>query len=370
MDKNTRRKAGKLFISLLAIILVALLSIVSTIAYLSDRDGVQIHQFTLGEGVDVELTQDTGDPEEFYPGKEYPEKAAKITIPTTAMEYEYLAVKVQFFTEQEVQTPSSVSLFRMRALSTSNVLQFVEMPYNEFLNRYGTLQSYPEVASNTAIASNPMVSGTRKGWREYGGSSGMSDGTLYVYCGVDDNGNTGTALEKVKHGSELMLFDSIKINDNCNEKYSVDLPKGSELELYNQDGTLYGTRIISDDQLKGFRIVVTAYAVQGDIGAEEAQNALVQMMNGEIVPEISATPTGSSIVASTIPTGGGSIVVSAIPTDDSVTPTVKPTEDISLVTPTPIKDDNTAITNPPVDNSTEIPTETVSGSYWEGQWGS
>ena len=187
----------------------------------------------------------------------------------------------------------------------------------------------------------------------------MSDGTLYVYCGVDDNGNTGTALEKVKHGSELMLFDSIKINDNCSEKYSVDLPKRSELELYNQDGTLYGTRIISDDQLKGFRIVVTAYAVQGDIEEREAQNALVKMMNGEFVPAINPTPTGSSIVVSATPTDD-SITVTVKPTETNPIESAKPTEDTSLVTPTSTKDDNTAITNPPEDGSTESPSSTYS----------
>lgn len=340
MDKNTRRKVGKLFISLLAIILVALLSIMSTIAYLSDKDGEQIHQFTLGEGVEVDLLQDTRDPDEFYPGKEYPEKAARVSLPTTAMEYEYVGVKVQFFTEKEVQSPSTYNLFQMKSRSASNVLQFVKMSYDDFSSRYGTLQSYPEVAANTSNASGAMVAGIRKGWREYGGSCGISDGSLYVYCGVDENGNTGNSLKTVKHGSELMLFDSIKINDTCNEKYSVDLPKGSELELYNQDGSKYGTRIISDDQLKGFRIVVTAYAVQGDIGAEDAQDAMVKMMNGETVSEItpkptednsivSPTATGSSISGSAIPTGS-SIIVSSSPGYSVSVPHTSPSFDTNL----------------------------------------
>ena len=373
MDKNTRRKAGKLFLSLVAIILVALLSIVSTIAYLSDKDGVEIHRFTLGEGVDVDLIQDTAEPEEFYPEKEYPEKRAMVKIPDTAMEYEYIAVKVQFFTEKEIERISGFSLFSASRSTTTNALQFVGTSYSDFSKDYGKLKSYPEVATNTAIASGSMISGTRPGWKVYGETRNSENGTLYLYYGEKyDNGTdkviTGDTLTKVEHGSELMLFDSIKINKDCDEKYPCAVPEG--IELYDQNGVLYTTRIIQDDQLKGFRIVVTAYAVQGDIKPEEAQNALVQMMNGEIVPEISSTPTGSSIVASAIPTGG-SIVVSATPksdsttvtvepTEDSVTATAKPTEDTSLVTPTSTKDDNTAITNPPEDGSTESPSSTYS----------
>jgi len=48
---------------------------------------------------------------------------------------------------------------------------------------------------------------------------------------------------KVIHGSELMIFDSIKINKDCSQKISCcsNLEK-SGIWLYNQDGTKYAKK--------------------------------------------------------------------------------------------------------------------------------
>lgn len=288
MDKNTKRKLGKFFMFVLAVILVSLISIMSTIAYLSDTDGEEVHTFTLGEGVDVELIQDTAEPEEFYPEKEYPEKHASVKIPDTAMEYEYIGVKVQFFTEVET------------TIKDQQALQFKKTSYSDFSKEYGTIISYSKEASEPAITSETdsksntetMDLETRIGWKEYEDSNGKksrdsADGTIYLYYGVKQDGNqkpiTGDTLTKVKHDSEWMLFDSIKVNKNCDQKYSVPLPEGSEIQLYNQsegneEPVLYTTRVIRNDQLKGFRIVVTAYAVQGDINPDEAEQAIISLI--------------------------------------------------------------------------------------------
>lgn len=271
MDKNARRKVGKLIIFVLAIILVSLLSIMSTIAYLSDKDGEEIHKFTLGEGVDIELIQDTAEPDMFYPEKEYPEKHASVKIPNTAMEYEYVGVKVQFFTEKET------------TVNSQQALMFDKTSYSDFSRDYGKIISYSKEASEITGASGTMDSETRKGWVEYVDSNSVSskdseNGTIYLYYGVNENGTTGDTLAKVRHDSELMIFDSIKINKDCNQKYPVTLPEGSHILLYNQDGTEYVERVIGNDQLKGFRVVVTAYAVQGDIDATDAESSLVSLI--------------------------------------------------------------------------------------------
>ncbi len=265
MDKNARAKIGKFLIGVLAVILVSLLSIVSTIAYLSDEDGEEVHTFTLGEGVDIELIQDTAEPEEFYPEKEYPEKAASVEIPITAMEYEYVGVKVQFFTELET------------AINSQQALIFNQTAYSDFSQHYGKLISYSESGTVLNQTSGTLDSETRNGWVEYVDASSNQSrdsekGTIYLWCG------DGDTLAKVKHGSKLMIFDSIRINKDCDQKYPVSVPIGSEILLYNQDGTLYTKRVIGDGQLKGFRIVVTAYAVQGDIDAADAKTALVSLI--------------------------------------------------------------------------------------------
>lgn len=277
MDKNARRKMGKILIGVLAIILVSLLSIVSTIAYLSDKDGEEEHKFTLGEGVDIDLIQDTAEPEEFYPEKEYPEKHASVKIPDTAMEYEYVGVKVQFFTE------------KVDYINNENALKFVGTSYSDFSRDYGKIISYSEEASNLNVTSGTMNKETRTGWKEYedpatGKSSKSTNGTIYLYYGVKADNTTGDELTKVLHGSELMIFDSIRINETCSQTYPPNtVTSGDPIKLYHQDNNDVGdaiTRYIYEDQLKGFRIVVTAYAVEGDIDPGEAEKTLVSMITG------------------------------------------------------------------------------------------
>lgn len=244
----------------------------STIAYLSDKTGEEIHTFTLGEGVDIELIWDERIPDVFYPEKEYPEKHAYVTIPDTAMKYEYVGVKVQFFKEEEAR------------IDSQNVLQFKKTNYSTFANNYGKIISYAKEATekNEDIdITETLNAGTRSGWREYTApnnnkSSDSDDGTIYLYCGNNTNGD----LAQVFHGSSLWIFDSIRINEDCSQKYATNLPEGSTIKLYNQDGTYYAERTIGYDQLKGFRIVITAYAVQGDIPAAEAKTALINMIKG------------------------------------------------------------------------------------------
>lgn len=281
MNKNARRKVGKLIIGVLAIILVSLISIVSTIAYLSDKAGEETHQFTLGKGVDIELIQDTAEPEEFYPEKEYPEKAASVKIPLdTAMEYEYVGVKVQFFTEKTAY------------INNENALKFVGTSYSVFSGDYGKIISYSEEASNLNVTSGTMNKETRIGWKEYedsvdGKTSESSDGTIYLYYGVKTDSNTGNnitgdELTKVLHGSELMIFDSIRINKTCSQTYPPNtVGSGDPIKLYHQDNNSAEnaiTRYIYKDQLKGFRIVVTAYAIQGDIEPDVAETSLVELI--------------------------------------------------------------------------------------------
>lgn len=281
MNKNTRRKVGKLIIGVLAIILVSLLSIVSTIAYLTGEDGEKIHEFTLGNGVDIELIQDTQEPAVFYPEKEYPEKHASVKIPSdVGIDYEYVGVKVQFFTEETGQY-----------INNENALRFAKTSYFDFSKDYGKIISYSEEATNLNVSSGTMNKETRMGWKEYvdstnGKTSNSEDGTIYLYYGVKMDDFTGTnvtgdKLAQVAKGTELMIFDSLRINKDCSQTYPLNLMREGDppMKLYDYDSnTKYIERYVYNDQLKGFRIVVTAYAIQGDIDAGDAETALVELI--------------------------------------------------------------------------------------------
>ena len=86
-DSAVSKKNGKkILFGVLAVGLVALLSIIMTWAYLRNKTDEKTHTFTLGQGVDILLTQAEDVDIKIIPGKEYPQLKAMVSIPASAME--------------------------------------------------------------------------------------------------------------------------------------------------------------------------------------------------------------------------------------------------------------------------------------------
>ena len=94
----SNRRQKKKYTGMIGIVLVSLLAISITYAYLQSHTEEVTNTFTLGEGVKVELEHESGLHEDFTPGMEY-DQPATVIVPSTAMDQEYIAVKVEFFAE-------------------------------------------------------------------------------------------------------------------------------------------------------------------------------------------------------------------------------------------------------------------------------
>lgn len=262
MEQTKCRKKNKL-LWIGVILLVVLLSVLGTLAYLRDNTDERQHTFVLGEGVDVELEQDTSSNQAFTPGMVYTNKAATVLVPETAMEKEYLAAKVHFYVEEVVGT------------GAQQKVQYKQISYDEFTNRYATLQSDD---TQIIVPGTPnRIVGPRQNWTIT--QTDKNTGACF-YLGTTADGVNGE-LTVAENGSGHVLFDYICVNDPFPERYGVSM---GEHKLYDTDGvTPVETRdAIEDEDFVGFRIVVSAFAVQGDIGTSEGFGALTRMMEQDL----------------------------------------------------------------------------------------
>lgn len=246
---NTNRK--KVWIGILGIALVSLLAISITLAYLQSHTEDATNTFTLGDGVEIELEHDSTLHEDFTPGMEY-DMPAKVKIPDTAMDWEYIAVKIDYYVEE--QGPDG-----------NLILKKIDDNKN-FLDEYAKLQSYNVDGKDENTAGVAKQEGTRDGWFT---TEDGNKNKIYYY-----GSNIGGTMQltKVSSGSSITVFDQIKINDPYEHVYSIEKENPS---LNTDVATMAGIAAnsvseIKKDQLETFHTVVTAYAVQGNISNEQA----------------------------------------------------------------------------------------------------
>ena len=270
-DSAVSKKNGKqILFGVLAVALVALLSILLTVAYLRDKTDEKMHIFTLGTNVDVCLTQKEDTNITAKPDQEYPDLKATVTIPSSAMSKEYIAVKVFFYEEEEKEDTGQ------------KYLKYKPISYETFQQQYGDLYSYdkPGLDAIGQVGNETTRAGCRSDWILDSTTENNTAGAMFYYKGVA----TGTAIEPVAHDSNseksVIVFDSVRLKQDFELKYSLAQNANASfpisLPLYDENGNKLpdDRKIQNKDQLKGFKIVVCAYAVQGNIDAGAAKTAL------------------------------------------------------------------------------------------------
>ena len=252
----SKEKRKKISTAIIGIVLVSLLCISITLAYLQSHTKEVINTFTLGEGVEVELEHDSGLNKDFSPGFEY-DKPAIVKIPTTVMDWEYIAVKVEYYVEEQ-------------GLDGNLTLRKIE-DNNTFLSSYAYLQSYQIDGSSDDIENALKVQGTRNGW--------YTEDNRIFYYGIKNEENL--ELTKVNAGENIVVFDQIKVCNPYPQMYTIanDNPI---LTKNGIDGGVLPDKSVSKivkGQLETFHTVVTAYAVQGDISTEQAMEEFAFLLN-------------------------------------------------------------------------------------------
>lgn len=252
-----KKKKNK--IGILGILLVSLLAISITLAYLQSHTEKAINTFTLGEGVKVELEQVEVE-KVFAPGVSY-ERKAIVKIPDTAMSREFIAVKIYFYQDEMNEA--------------GNLITTPVEDVEQFSSAKVTISSYSEVeATYDGDGGNIGIEkGTRKGWHAI---YEKGSNCITCYYGVQESGGDIT-FTPVSTGAAVTVFDFVKVQNTYDDKYE----KASENpELVNQKGVSQGAiSSISVGQMKNFRIVVNAYAVQGDISNEQAMGEFQYLFN-------------------------------------------------------------------------------------------
>ena len=267
---GSRRKLKNILFGVLAVALVALLSILLTVAYLRDKTDEKTHTFTLGESVDIVLKQDENPNITAEPNREYPDLKATVKIPSSAMSKEYIAVKVFFYEEEEKEDTGQ------------KYLKYKPISYKTFQQQYGDLYSYdkPGLDAIGQVGNETTRAGCRSDWILDSTTENNTAGAMFYYKGVA----TGTAIEPVGHDSNseksVIVFDSVRLKQDFELKYSLAQNANASfplsLPLYDENGNKLpdDRKIQNKDQLKGFKIVVCAYAVQGNIEIDAAKTAL------------------------------------------------------------------------------------------------
>ena len=193
---KTKRKA--LLLSLCAVLLVAV-SVMGTIAYLTSTDNVT-NTFTVGS---VAITLDETDVDNSTVGAERDKANSYKLIPG--------------------HTYTKDPIIHVGATSEDCYL-FVKV-----VNEIAAIEEDDTAARKTKIASQMRA----KGWKAVDGQAGV-----FVYDGVDENGNLSDTPLAVSKNSNITVFESFKISG------SVD---NTTLATYS-----------------GKAVTVTAYAVQKD----------------------------------------------------------------------------------------------------------
>lgn len=259
----SKKNRKKILFGVLAVGLVALLSIIMTWAYLRDKTDEKTHTFTLGQGVDILLTQAEDVDIKIIPGKEYSQLKAMVSIPASAMEKEYIATKVLFFREKETMINGKISL------------QYEPISYADFKKDYGEICSYSQEGIDDIAAVGTTSTGCRTDWTLDASSEQDKTGSVFYYTGNNTDGSVASVL----HDKKIVVFDSVKMKSDYDLKYTTAVSSAGQIGLYDETGKFLKDRtIVNDGQLQGFKIVVCAYAVQGNISKEQGKEALENLV--------------------------------------------------------------------------------------------
>lgn len=306
MTEEERRKK-KVFV-VLAIVMVCCLAIVGTLAWLRYRTDDAVNTFTLGAGVKVELKEEKYEKQEnldrvadFTPGMLL-DKDPTVYIPTGASVEEYIAVTVRYYIEHVDYATKTI--------------KYEEVPYETFQD-YATIWSFQSfqtvtggaVATGSGVISSEeeknynLADGFRNGWVHdsnyrifYYGSTTKDYPLVATDSAIDEFDDV--IFTPVTSGAAITLFDKVEVSknyDRYSKGFNEDKYRYTEKDTYKytciyngeeKSGTVDKTK----GQLKGFRIDVSAYAVQGNIDAKTAKeqlNGLIEEHIGLFPPNVS-----------------------------------------------------------------------------------
>lgn len=287
VEKDRKKR---IILIILAIVMVCCLIVVGTLAWLRYRTPEEVNTFTMGKGVKIELKEEKFDKDEnqervkeFTPGMML-DKDPTVYIPSVEMD-EYIAVAVRYYIEE---------------VYDNDKIRLKEVSYEEFKD-YATIYSFMKTKSGESVTGSviseeenyePPSEGFRNGWVP------DQDYRIFYYgtvTGADANPvvTSNSAIEKVElqkvtSGDAITLFDKVEVSNSYDRYYNEEFNfnkyryrKGTYTIEENVEGTVRASTVTkTEGQLKGFRIHVCAYAVQGNtdskIGIENLNNLIEQ----------------------------------------------------------------------------------------------
>ena len=282
MTVEKRRK--KKILVILAIVLVCCLAIIGTLAWLRWRTPEVENTFTLGNGVKVELEEKKYWEEKnqervknFTPGMLL-DKDPTVCIPEEVKVDEYIAATVRYYIEEVDYT--------------KNTIQLKEVSYNDF-EKYAEIYSFAEAKGRSGESVSGSSEISTKDESKYDLKKGIRNGWVHdenyriFYYGVVSNSAIKTKSEvsttvsttgynddieftSVTSGAAITLFDKVKIAkayDRYGQGFEFDKYryKAGEYTYIDIDGKESAGVLKTEGELRGFKIVITAYAVQGNI---------------------------------------------------------------------------------------------------------
>ena len=291
VEKNRKKR---IILVILAIVMVCCLIVIGTLAWLQWRTQKEENTFTLGQGVTVELKEEKYGKEEnqervknFTPGMLL-DKDPTVCIPETNID-EYIAVTVRYYIEE----------------AENSTINLKEVSYEEFSQYYGEINSFTQTKKDRKTVSGSSVisseeeknyvfnEGFRNGWVHdedcrifyYGAAAGSSVSTRSRSVVTTDSDNDDIVFTPVTSGAAITLFDKVKVS-KCYDRYSAgfdpDKHRYTAGEYTYTDGRENSKVTKTEGQLKGFKIVIAAYAVQGNITPKEAKEQLNSLIRQHI----------------------------------------------------------------------------------------
>lgn len=283
VEKNRKKR---IILIVLAIVMVCCLIIAGTLAWLRYRTDEAINTFTLGDGVKIELEEKKYDTEEnkkrreeFTPGMLL-DKDPTVYIPEVETD-EYIAVVVRYYIEEVDYNTKEITL--------------KEVNYNKF-KEYATLHSFKEVKAGGTVTGSVISAeeeklyklgdGIRNGWVH------DPNYRIFYYGSVKGNSNSSTIdlnvtsedveFTSVTSGAAITLFDKVKVSkayDRYNKDFNEEKYRYKNTDDYILKKVINGTienQVVhkTKGQLKGFRINICAFAVQGNVSSMEGKKAL------------------------------------------------------------------------------------------------
>lgn len=301
MTAGKRRK--KKLLVMLAFVILCCAAIIGTLAWLRWRTPEAVNTFTLGSGVKVELKEDKYNSDEnkkrrenFTPGM-WLDKDPTVYIPDVKMD-EYIAVVVRYYIEEVEDVPEG---------NIKGNIKLKEVSYSDF-QKYAEIYSFKETVSGTSVTGSVISSEDeenysspeqefRNGWVHdaerrvfyYGSVSGTAVSPIVTTNSAIDD----IAFTKVSSGDAITLFDKVKISNKYNkfDKFydSTKIPfpfdtyrytEGDYNDLRPSSPSPNPIPVIHKNQgeLKGFRINIAAYAVQGNVDSKEGKFILNELI--------------------------------------------------------------------------------------------